>query len=115
MRLELTARLLRSCLSDFMQPYLTAKITRFEHSLVACCGYGGKYNYNNEVVCGGTITVNGTDIFIGACDRPWVRANWDGIHYTEAANKFVFDRISSGAYTDPPVPLKMACHRRDSR
>ncbi|KAJ9673627.1 hypothetical protein PVL29_023277 [Vitis rotundifolia] len=87
----------------------------FEHSLVACCGYGGKYNYNNEVLCGGTITVNGTDIFIGACDRPWVRANWDGIHYTEAANKFVFDRISSGAYTDPPVPLKMACHRKDSR
>lgn len=35
MRLELTARLLRSCLSDFMQPYLTAKITReFEEILV---------------------------------------------------------------------------------
>nr|POE57596.1 esterase [Quercus suber] len=82
----------------------------FELPLVACCGYGGMYNYSSSVGCGGTITVNGSQIFVGSCERPSVRVNWDGIHYTEAANKFVFDQISTGAFSDPPIPLKMACH-----
>nr|XP_012570621.1 uncharacterized protein LOC101514585 [Cicer arietinum] len=83
----------------------------FEHPLVACCGYGGKYNYSSIVRCGGTIEVNGTQIFVGSCKRPYVRVNWDGAHYTEAANKFIFQQISSGAFSDPPIPLNMACHR----
>ncbi|XP_059433932.1 esterase-like isoform X2 [Corylus avellana] len=83
----------------------------FEFPLVACCGYGGKYNYSNSVRCGGTITVNGSQIFVGSCEHPSVRVNWDGFHYTEAANKFVFNQISTGAFSDPPIPLKMACHR----
>ncbi|XP_059431935.1 esterase-like [Corylus avellana] len=83
----------------------------FELPLVACCGYGGKYNYNTSVGCGGTITVNGSQIFVGSCARPSVRVIWDGAHYTEAANKFVFDQISTGTFSDPPIPLTMACHR----
>ncbi|XP_041010260.1 esterase-like [Juglans microcarpa x Juglans regia] len=83
----------------------------FELPLVACCGYGGKYNYSSSVGCGGTVTVNGSKIFVGSCERPSVRVNWDGIHYTEAANKVVFSQISTGAFSDPPVPLKMACHQ----
>ncbi|XP_021284512.1 esterase-like [Herrania umbratica] len=83
----------------------------FELPLVTCCGYGGQYNYSTEVQCGGTITVNGTKIFVGSCERPSVRVVWDGIHYTEAANKFVFDQISTGSFSDPPIPLKRACHR----
>ncbi|XP_048331436.2 esterase-like isoform X2 [Ziziphus jujuba] len=82
----------------------------FEKPLVACCGYGGKYNYGSAG-CGETIQVNGTQIFVGSCQRPWTRVNWDGIHYTEAANKAVFHKISTGAYSDPPLPLKEACHR----
>ena len=81
----------------------------FELPLVACCGYGGKYNYSSSVRCGGTITVNGSQIFVGSCERPSVRVNWDGIHYTEAANAFVFDKISTGAFSDPLVPLNKAC------
>ncbi|XVE60327.1 hypothetical protein DITRI_Ditri05aG0120100 [Diplodiscus trichospermus] len=83
----------------------------FELPLVSCCGYGGQYNYSAEVGCGGTITVNGTEIFVGSCDRPSVRVVWDGIHYTEAANKFIFDQISNGSFSDPHVPLKRACQR----
>lgn len=82
----------------------------FELPLVACCGYGGLYNYGSAG-CGATITVNGTQITVGSCDNPSVRVVWDGIHYTEAANKFVFEQISTGAFSDPPIPLKMACHR----
>ncbi|XP_027368349.1 esterase-like [Abrus precatorius] len=81
----------------------------FEVPLVACCGYGGKYNYSSSAACGGTIKVNGTEIFVGSCENPSVRVIWDGTHYTEAANKVVFDQIASGAFTDPPIPLNMAC------
>ncbi|XP_059631811.1 esterase-like [Cornus florida] len=84
----------------------------FEHPLVACCGYGGKYNFSSVGVCGDTVTVNGSQIFIGSCERPSVRVNWDGVHYTEAAAKFVFDKISTGEFSDPPVPLRMACHSK---
>ncbi|KAK7385190.1 hypothetical protein VNO78_30903 [Psophocarpus tetragonolobus] len=84
----------------------------FELPLVACCGYGGPYNFSNSVGCGGTIKINGTDTVVGSCDKPSVRVIWDGTHYTEAANKVVFDQISSGAFTDPPIPLKMACKRK---
>ncbi|KAG2705690.1 hypothetical protein I3760_05G068300 [Carya illinoinensis] len=54
----------------------------FELPLVACCGYGGKYNFSSSVGCGGTVTVNGSQIFVGLCERPSVRVNWDGVHYT---------------------------------
>lgn len=82
----------------------------FELPLVACCGYGGEYNYSNTALCGTTIKVNGKDMVVGACGRPSVRVIWDGIHYTEAASNFIFNQISSGKFSDPPVPLKFACH-----
>ncbi|KAH9691179.1 GDSL esterase/lipase [Citrus sinensis] len=84
----------------------------FELPTVACCGYGdNEYNYSGTAECGQLATVNGTQFIVGSCDRPSVRVNWDGIHYTEAAAKFVFDRISTGAFSDPRIPLKMACRR----
>ncbi|KAK6277328.1 hypothetical protein POUND7_017651 [Theobroma cacao] len=91
-------------------PFSHPKKHGFEHPLVACCGYGGKYNNSSSVSCGG-FAVNGTQLPVGSCDRPSVRVNWDGIHYTEAANKFVFDQISTGAFSNPQLPLKMACHQ----
>ncbi|KAL5558407.1 hypothetical protein UlMin_034618 [Ulmus minor] len=82
----------------------------FELPLVACCGYGGEYNYSS-FSCGLTITVKGSQVFVGSCGRESFRVNWDGIHYTEAANKVVFDKISTGAFSDPPIPLNKACLR----
>ncbi|GER25356.1 GDSL esterase/lipase [Striga asiatica] len=88
-----------------------AKKHGFVNPLRACCGHGGKYNYNIHIGCGGKIKVNGKEIMVGkSCDDPRVVINWDGVHYTQAANKWVFDQIVSGAYSDPPIPLKMACH-----
>ncbi|KAK8290415.1 hypothetical protein V6Z11_D07G257200, partial [Gossypium hirsutum] len=84
----------------------------FEHPLVACCGYGGKYNYSEEAICGGKISVNGKNITVGSCKDPSVRVSWDGVHFTEAANKFAFDLVSSGDFSDPSIPLKLACHPR---
>lgn len=85
----------------------------FEHPLVVCCGNGdNKYNYNATARCGQTKTVNGVEILLAkSCKDPQKSINWDGPHYTEAANKWVFDRISKGQYSDPPHPLVHVCHR----
>ncbi|KAK6242166.1 hypothetical protein SCA6_007555 [Theobroma cacao] len=91
-----------------------AKKFGFKLPLIACCGHGGKYNFNNSVRCGGKITVNGKEILIAnSCQNPSVRVNWDGIHFTEAANKWIFEQIANGSFSDPPIPLKMACQRMD--
>ena len=80
----------------------------------ACCGHGGKYNYNVNIGCGwGKIIVKGKEILLGkSCKDPSAWVNWDGIHYTEAANKWVFDQIVGGAFSDPPIPLNLACYRK---
>ncbi|KAL2903459.1 hypothetical protein RDABS01_002169 [Bienertia sinuspersici] len=85
----------------------------FEKPLVACCGVGGKYNYNNTMRCGSTEIVNGKEVLIAkSCDDPSIRVSWDGIHFTEAANKWIFDQIAKNAsYIDPPISLAMACHK----
>ena len=78
--------------------------------LFTCCGFGGGlYNYNSTAGCGQTINVNGTQITVGSCENRPIRVIWDGIHYTEAANKYIFDKISTGAFSDPPIPLNMTC------
>ncbi|URE09963.1 GDSL-like Lipase/Acylhydrolase [Musa troglodytarum] len=61
----------------------------FELPLVACCGHGGKYNYNAHNGCGSKITKS--------CKDPSKRIIWDGVHYTEAANRWVFDQIAEGS------------------
>ncbi|KAL6013284.1 hypothetical protein ACLOJK_003776 [Asimina triloba] len=81
----------------------------FEEPLIVCCGRGGKYNYSRLSRCGTTVVVDGTETVVGACEDPSVRVNWDGVHYTDAANKWVFDQIATGAFSHPPLPLKMAC------
>ncbi|CAK8578749.1 unnamed protein product [Lathyrus sativus] len=83
----------------------------FEKGVIACCGKGGKYNFNNVARCGATKIVNGKKILIAkSCKDPSVRIIWDGIHYTEAANNWIFQQIVNGNFSDPPVSLKMACH-----
>lgn len=90
-----------------------AKKHGFEHPFVACCGHGGKYNYNRYIGCGAKIMVNGTEVLIGkSCKKPHTRVSWDGVHYTEAANKWIFDQISGGAFSYPSIPLRMACYKQ---
>ncbi|KAL2510296.1 GDSL esterase/lipase [Forsythia ovata] len=86
----------------------------FEDPFLACCGHGGKYNYNRFNKCGSKKVVNGKEIILAkSCRNPSVRINWDGTHFTEAANKWIFDRIVDGSFSDPPFPLNFACHRMD--
>ncbi|CAI9761731.1 unnamed protein product [Fraxinus pennsylvanica] len=91
-----------------------AKKLGFEDPFLACCGHGGKYNYNRFNKCGSKKFVNGKEIILAkSCRNPSVRINWDGTHFTEAANKWIFDQIVDGSFSDPPFPLQFACHRMD--
>ncbi|WVZ66513.1 hypothetical protein U9M48_015722 [Paspalum notatum var. saurae] len=84
----------------------------FDDPLLTCCGHGGRYNFDLNIGCGGRKQMNGTWVVVGSCEDPSKRVSWDGVHFTEAANKFVFDQIVAGALSDPPVPLRQACHSR---
>ncbi|KAD2803952.1 hypothetical protein E3N88_37329 [Mikania micrantha] len=89
----------------------------FGDPFLVCCGHGGRYNFNNSMRCGSTKMGNGKETIIAnSCEDPSSRIIWDGLHYTEMANGWVYSKIVDGAYSDPPVPLNMACHRDyDSR
>ncbi|XP_019164157.1 PREDICTED: GDSL esterase/lipase At1g54790-like [Ipomoea nil] len=76
----------------------------FEQPLMACCGVGGPpLNYDSRVACGQTKVLNGTTVTATGCNNSNAYINWDGIHYTEAANQYVADQIMTGKYSDPPL------------
>lgn len=83
--------------------------TGFMAPMKVCCGF---HMGNDHVWCGNKATVNGTEVFGGACGNASSVISWDGIHYTQAANKWVANRILNGALSDPPLPISQACHRR---
>lgn len=76
----------------------------FDDPLNYCCGSLFPY----PVFCGSTMEVNET-VYGNPCDDPWARISWDGIHYTEAANRWVATKIISRSLSDPPVPITNAC------
>ncbi|KAH6773630.1 GDSL-like Lipase/Acylhydrolase superfamily protein [Perilla frutescens var. frutescens] len=64
-------------------------------TLEACCGGGGPYNFNNSARCG--------HIGSKACLDPKTFANWDGIHLTEAAYRYISLGLLNGSFTTPPL------------
>lgn len=84
----------------------------FEHPLQSCCGYGGKYNWSEDTICGTTRTINGTQVTAAPCKDPSKRISWDGTNYSDAADNVTFSRISAGEFSEPPNPLSMACERK---
>lgn len=76
----------------------------FDDPLNFCCGS----LFPDRVFCGSTDEVDGT-LYGKPCDDPWARISWDGVHHTEAANRWVAAKIISGALSDPPVPIMNAC------
>ncbi|CAO2192527.1 unnamed protein product [Urochloa humidicola] len=74
----------------------------FEEPLMACCGYGGPpYNYNANVSCLGP--------GYRVCEDGAKFVSWDGVHYTDAANAVVAEKILSGEYSTPKLPFDYFC------
>ncbi|KAL2341791.1 hypothetical protein Fmac_009731 [Flemingia macrophylla] len=75
----------------------------FTTGLRACCGGGGPYNFNISARCGHTGSK--------ACPNSSTYSNWDGIHLTEAAYRYIAEGLIYGPFTYPPLktsPNKIA-------
>ncbi|KAL6850135.1 hypothetical protein ACP4OV_020762 [Aristida adscensionis] len=64
-------------------------------TLVACCGGGGRYNYNAAAACG----LPGA----AACAEPSREVNWDGVHQTESAYRGIAEGWLHGPFAEPPI------------
>lgn len=72
----------------------------FQQPLAACCGYGGPpLNFDTRIACGLTKELDGNIVTAKPCNNTAEYINWDGTHYTEAANRFVADLILTGNYS----------------
>ncbi|KAL1826776.1 hypothetical protein ACET3Z_005188 [Daucus carota] len=91
--------------------YQEPKKYGFTHPLESCCGYGGKYKFEENSLCGSTIIVNGTQFVVEPCERPAEYINYEGVTYTEAADRITSARISSGKFSHPPNSLRAACQK----
>ncbi|XP_057507563.1 GDSL esterase/lipase At3g27950-like isoform X2 [Actinidia eriantha] len=109
--------LLRAKLQDALLVYVDIYSPKFSliseakhHGFVDPLGYccGGQRGHKLE--CGGIAIVNTTQLYGASCFNPSQYISWDSIHYTEAANKWVADRILDGSLSDPPIPITQACH-----
>ncbi|XP_015573664.1 GDSL esterase/lipase At3g27950 isoform X2 [Ricinus communis] len=114
--LELTSRLLHSAFtyvdvySAKYQLISTAKSQGFLDPMKFCCG--SYYGYHID--CGKKAIVNGT-IYGNPCKIPSKHISWDGIHYSQAANQWVADKILNGSHSYPSFSVEEACrHFRNS-
>lgn len=109
---------LRAQLSDAVLTYVdlyTAKYTLiseaekygFSDPLAQCCGSYG----DSPLHCGRNTTVNGTEVIGGSCSNPSQYISWDSVHYSDAANQWVAQRIMDGSFSDPPVSITEACRK----
>jgi len=71
-----------------------------------CCGY---HKDGYHLYCGNKAMINGKEVFAGSCGDPSKYISWDGVHYTEAANRWIANRIINGSFSDPPLSLTHSC------
>ena len=73
-----------------------------------CCGF---HEDEIQVYCGNKQKINGTEIYAGSCENPSKYISWDGVHYSEAANRWIANHIINGSFSDPPLPITHSCHK----
>jgi hypothetical protein len=79
-------------------------VSGFGEPLMACCGHGGPpYNHDRNVSC----LAPGFRV----CDDGAKFISWDGVHYTDAANAVVADKILSGEFSKPKLSFDYFCNK----
>ena len=78
-----------------------------EQKLKACCGYGGKYNFNLLVTCGRAGVAIDPVTFIPTfvnlsqpCPEPAQYMIWDGMHPTQALYQVISTFFLTGRFVD---------------
>ncbi|XP_073140845.1 GDSL esterase/lipase At3g27950-like isoform X2 [Henckelia pumila] len=105
---------LRSQLQDAMLIYVDiysvkysliseGKNNGFPDPLGFCCGRLG------VVECGEKAMVNGTEVYGESCSNPSEYISWDSVHYTEAANRWISNRVLDGSFSETKIPIAEAC------
>ncbi|GLJ30059.1 hypothetical protein SUGI_0594410 [Cryptomeria japonica] len=84
----------------------------FKQTVRACCGIGGKYNYIYSIQCGVSGKLNGQTVKAESCANPATYINWDGVHWTDEANKILTRQILGGKYFEPPFSFASQCNLR---
>ncbi|KAL5204241.1 hypothetical protein ABZP36_009112 [Zizania latifolia] len=79
----------------FMHLLEKAYLLGFEEGSLfkACCGTGGKYNFDMNLMCGAAGT--------SACTDPERHINWDGIHLTQQAYKAMALSLTMEGFAQP--------------
>lgn len=86
-----------------------AKKQGFFDPLKICCGH---HEDDGHVWCGSKAYINGREIFGASCGDPSAYVSWDGVHYSQAANQWIANRILNGSLSDPLIPITQACYKR---
>ncbi|GAB4831798.1 hypothetical protein Ancab_005811 [Ancistrocladus abbreviatus] len=77
--------------------------------------YSARYSMFKNPKHFGFVDSLGQCIFNGTtCNNPSEYITWDGIHYTEAANRWVANLTLDGSLCDPPLPITKACLKHPS-
>nr|GLL45472.1 GDSL esterase/lipase LIP-4-like [Ipomoea trifida] len=72
----------------------------FENPLMPCCGGGGP-PYNATIGCG--------EAGFSRCEPGKRYISWDGIHYTEGANRVFALQVASANFSTPPIKFDYFC------
>ncbi|KNA25712.1 hypothetical protein SOVF_003330 [Spinacia oleracea] len=82
-----------------------------KYGFVDPLGYCCKHVGNSSLHCWNKEKKNGVAVYATPCNNPSEYISWDSIHYTDAANRWVANRISDGSLADPPLPFSKLCKK----
>ncbi|KAL3683305.1 hypothetical protein R1sor_001327 [Riccia sorocarpa] len=78
----------------------------FQFQTKACCGVpNNEYNFDLRVNCGLSNVFDGVNLTAVKCSDPNQYVVWDGVHNTDAANRYIANQFFSGRYFDPPFAV----------
>jgi hypothetical protein len=81
----------------------TADVTE---PLTACCGQGGKYNFDKNHFCGWNVADGVTTVSVPPCANSFNHLSWDGIHTANTLHKAAATDFLTGKHITPTGGFK---------